>query len=155
MAVDGGGSPLSAQIIFFCHWWRKGGRLCSTSWERRGLQGTAAGRPGEPPAPLRKPLKTYPPLSDLRRSPPPPFAPPRALQQVKSLRNSVLCSGIRANNETCNSSGLDSSKKKKMIIILALKSVLSPGRPYHTSSLDLAFFPQAFLGILAHFSCET
>ena len=44
-----------------------------------GLQGTAAGCPGEPPAPLRKPLKTYPPLSDLRRSPPPPFAPPRAL----------------------------------------------------------------------------
>ena len=45
--------------------------------------------------------------------------------------------------------------QKKMIIILALKSVLSPGRPYHTSSLDPAFFPQAFLGILAHFSCET
>ena len=43
-----------------------------------GLQGTAAGRPGEPPAPLRKPLKTYPPLSDLRRSLPPPFAPSRA-----------------------------------------------------------------------------
>ena len=46
-------------------------------------------------------------------------------------------------------------QQKKMIIILALKSVLPPGRPYHTSSLDLAFFSHAFLGVLAHFSCET
>ena len=34
-------------------------------------------------------------------------------------------------------------KKKKKIIILALKSALSPGRPHHTLSLGLAFFPQA------------
>ena len=34
-----------------------------------GLQGTAAGRPGEPPAPLRKPLKICPTISDLRRLP--------------------------------------------------------------------------------------
>ena len=43
-----------------------------------GLQDAAAGRPGEPPPPLRKPLKTYPVLSDLSRSPSPPCAPPRA-----------------------------------------------------------------------------
>ena len=37
--------------------------------------------PGELPPALHKPLKnkkTYPPLSDLRPSPPPPFAPSRA-----------------------------------------------------------------------------
>ena len=38
--------------------------------EGKGLQDAAAGRPGEPPGEpprrLRKPLKTYPPLSDLR-----------------------------------------------------------------------------------------
>ena len=56
------------------------------SAEERGedLQDTVARHPGELPPPLRKPLKnkqtkkTYPPLSDLRRSPPPPFAPSRA-----------------------------------------------------------------------------
>ena len=33
------------------------------------------------------------------------------------------------------------------------ESVLSPGRPYHTSSLDLVSFSlRAFLGILAHCS---
>ena len=42
------------------------------------LQDAAAGCPSEPPPPLRKPLKIYPPLSDLRRSLPPQFAPPRA-----------------------------------------------------------------------------
>ena len=31
-----------------------------------------------------KPLKTYPPLSELRRSPPPPLAPPRA-QELPTL----------------------------------------------------------------------
>ena len=32
-----------------------------------GLQDAAAGRPGEPPPPLHKPLKIYPTISDLRR----------------------------------------------------------------------------------------
>ena len=51
------------------------------SAEERGedLQDTVARRPGELPPPLRKPLKkTYPSLSDLRRSLPPPFLPSRA-----------------------------------------------------------------------------
>ena len=40
---------------------------CALPPEKGGdLQGTVAGHPGEPPPPLPKPLKTYPPLSDLR-----------------------------------------------------------------------------------------
>ena len=78
MAV-GGGSPPSVQIIFSAIDEEKEGDCALPPEKGGGLQGTAAGRPGEPPAPLRKPLKTYPPLSDLRRSLPPPFAPPRAL----------------------------------------------------------------------------
>ena len=34
-----------------------------------GLQDAAAGRPGEPPPPLHKPLKIYPTISDLRQLP--------------------------------------------------------------------------------------
>ena len=37
--------------------------------EGEDLQDAAAGRPGEPPPPLRKPLKIYPTFSDLRRPP--------------------------------------------------------------------------------------
>ena len=37
--------------------------------EGADLQDAAAGRPGEPPPPLRKPLKIYPTFSDLRRPP--------------------------------------------------------------------------------------
>ena len=41
----------------------------------------------------------------------------------------------------------------KMVIIVAVKYVLPPGRPYHTSLLGPTFFPlRVFLGILAHFS---
>ena len=46
--------------------------------EREDLQDTAARRPSKAPPPLQKPLKIYPSLSDLRRSPLPPFVPPRA-----------------------------------------------------------------------------
>ena len=53
------------------------------------LQDTVARRPGELPPLLRKPLKTYPPLSDLRRSPPPPFAPSRA-QEFPTLPPTTL-----------------------------------------------------------------
>ena len=78
IAVDGSGSPPSAQIIFSAIDEEKEGDCALPPEKGGGLQGTAAGRPGEPPAPLRKPLKTYPPLSDLRQSPPPLFAPSRA-----------------------------------------------------------------------------
>ena len=66
IAVDGSGSPPSAQIIFSAIDEEKEGDCALPPEKGGGLQGTAAGRPGEPPAPLRKPLKTYPPLSDLR-----------------------------------------------------------------------------------------
>ena len=52
--------------------------------ERETVRDAGTRRPGELPPPLRKPLKnkqtkkTCPPLSDLRRSPPPPFAFSRA-----------------------------------------------------------------------------
>ena len=50
------------------------------SAEERGedLQDTVARCPGELPPTLCKPLKTYPPLFDLRQSLPPPFLPSRA-----------------------------------------------------------------------------
>ena len=88
IAVDGSGSPPSAQIIFSAidegkrrvakkkreRKVRKAGR----EGERETVRDAVTGRPGEPPPPLRKPLKTYPVLSDLSRSPSPPCAPPRA-----------------------------------------------------------------------------
>ena len=46
--------------------------------EREDLQDAAAGRPSEALPPLCKPLKICPSLSDLRRSPLPPFVSPRA-----------------------------------------------------------------------------
>ena len=90
IAVDGSGSPPSAQIIFSAIDEEKEGDCALPPEEGEGLQDAAAGRPGELPPPLRKPLKTYPPLSDLRRSPPPPFAPPRALPISESDRKSVV-----------------------------------------------------------------
>ena len=79
--VDGG-SPPSAQIIFSDIDEEKKGDCAPPSRlppkEGEGLQDAEARRTGKPPPPLRKPLKIYPSLSDLRRSLPPPFVPPRA-----------------------------------------------------------------------------
>ena len=80
----GGGSPPSLQIIFSAIDEEKQGDCALPPGEGEGLQDAAAGRPGEPPPPLRKPLKTYPVLSDLSRSPSPPCAPPRA-QEFSTL----------------------------------------------------------------------
>ena len=72
MVVDGGGSPLSAQIIFSAIDKKKKKKrerekgYALPSKEGEGLQGAVARHPGEPPPPLHKPLKTYPPLSDLK-----------------------------------------------------------------------------------------
>ena len=67
--VDGSGSPPSTQIIFSAIDKEKEGDCALPPKEGEGLQDAVARRPGEPPPPLRKPLKNYPPLSDLRRSP--------------------------------------------------------------------------------------
>ena len=74
----GGESPPSAQIMFSAIDEEKEGDCALPPEEGEGLQEAAAGRPGEPPPTLHKPLKIYPPLSDLRQPPPPPLAPPRA-----------------------------------------------------------------------------
>ena len=66
-AVDGSGSPPSAQIIFSAIDEEKEGDCALPPEEGEGLQDAAAGRPGEPPPPLHKPLKIYPTISDLRR----------------------------------------------------------------------------------------
>ena len=97
--VDGSGSPPSTQIIFSAIDKEKEGDCALPPKEGEGLQDAVARRPGEPPPPLRKPLKIYPPLSDLRRSPPPllaplrsqefptlPPKPPRALPKAKKDR---------------------------------------------------------------------
>ena len=99
IAVDGGGSPPSVQIIFSAIDKVKEGDCALPPEEGEGLQDAAARRPGEPPPPLCKPLKIYPPLSDLRRPLPPPLAPtwaqefptlppkpPRALPKAKKDR---------------------------------------------------------------------
>ena len=65
IAVDGVGSPPSMQIIFFATDEQKEGD-CALRPEGEGLQDAVAGRPGELPPLLCKPLKIYPPLSDLR-----------------------------------------------------------------------------------------
>ena len=67
IAVDGSGSPPSAQIIFSAIDEEKEGDCALPPEEWEGLQDAAAGRPGEPPLPLHKPLKIYPTISDLRR----------------------------------------------------------------------------------------
>ena len=69
IAVDGSGSPPSAQIIFSALDKRKEGDCALPPEEGEGLQDAAAGRPGEPPPPLHKPLKIYPTISDLRGLP--------------------------------------------------------------------------------------
>ena len=69
IAVDGSGSPPSAQIIFSALDKRKEGDCALPPEEGEGLQDAAAGRPGEPPPPLHKPLKIYPRISDLRQLP--------------------------------------------------------------------------------------
>ena len=76
--VDGGGSPPSMQIIFSAIDEEKEGDCTLPPEEGEGLQDAKAGCPGGAPPPLHKPLKIYPPLSDLRRPPPPKLAPPRA-----------------------------------------------------------------------------
>ena len=68
IAVDGG-SPPSAQIMFSAIDKEKKGDCALPPKEGEGLQDAVAGRPGEPPPPLCKPLKIYPTLSDLRRPP--------------------------------------------------------------------------------------
>ena len=67
IAVDGSGSPPSVQIIFSAIDEEKEGDCALPPEEGEGLQDAAAGRPGEPPLPLHKPLKIYPTISDLRR----------------------------------------------------------------------------------------
>ena len=69
IAVNGSGSPLSAQIIFSAIHEGKEGDCALPPEEGEGLQDAAPGRPGEPPPPLHKPLKIYPTISDLRRLP--------------------------------------------------------------------------------------
>ena len=99
IAVDGSGSPHSTQIIFSAIDKVKEGDCALPPEEGEGLQDAAARRPGEPPPPLCKPLKIYPPLSDLRQPLPPPLAPtwaqefptlppkpPRALPKAKKDR---------------------------------------------------------------------
>ena len=67
IAVDGSGSPPSAQIIFSAIDKEEEGHCALPPEEWEGLQDAAAGHPGEPPLPLHKPLKIYPTISDLRR----------------------------------------------------------------------------------------
>ena len=69
IAVDGSGSPPSAQIIFSAIDKGKEGNCALPPEEGEGLQDAAAGRPGEPPPPLHKHLKIYPTISDLRQLP--------------------------------------------------------------------------------------
>ena len=66
IAVDGSGSPPSAQIFSAIDEWKEGDCALPPE-EGEGLQDAAAGRPGELPPPLHKPLKMYPTISDLRR----------------------------------------------------------------------------------------
>ena len=68
-AVDGSGSPPSAQIIFSAIDEEKEGDCALPPEEGEGLHDAAAGRPGKPPPPLHKLLKIYPTISDLRRLP--------------------------------------------------------------------------------------
>ena len=69
IAVDGSGSPPSAQIIFSAIDEEKEGDHALPPEKGEGLQDAAAGHPGEPPPPLHKPLKIYPTISDLRGLP--------------------------------------------------------------------------------------
>ena len=77
IVVDGG-SPPSAQIIFSAIDEEKEGDCALPLENGEDLQDAVARCPRGASPPLRKPLKIYPSLSDLRQSPPPPFSPPRA-----------------------------------------------------------------------------
>ena len=57
IAVDGGGSPPSAQIMFSAIDEVKEGDCALPPKEGEGLQDAAAESPGELPPPLHKPLK--------------------------------------------------------------------------------------------------
>ena len=57
IAVDGSGSPPSAQIIFSAIDKEEEGHCALPPEEGEGLQDAAARRPGELPPPLHKPLK--------------------------------------------------------------------------------------------------
>ena len=76
-AVDDGSLP-SAQIMFSAIHEKKEGDCALPPEEGRTCSMLQLGALARPPPPLRKPLKIYPSLSDLRRSLPPPFVPPRA-----------------------------------------------------------------------------
>ena len=62
----GGGSPLLRRSYFLPLMNKKERDCALPPEEGGGLQDPMVRRPGEPPPPLHKPLKTYPPLSDLR-----------------------------------------------------------------------------------------
>ena len=81
--VDGGSLP-SAQITFSATDEKKEGDFALPPEEGEDLQDAAARRPSKAPPPLRKLLKIYPSLSDLRQSPQPPFAPPRSQESPSS-----------------------------------------------------------------------
>ena len=98
-AVDDGGSPPSTQIIFSSIDEEKEGDHALTPEEGEGLQDTAARCPGELPPPLHKPLKMYPPLSDLWRPlhrcrclhlPTLPPKPPRTLPKAEKDKEIFL-----------------------------------------------------------------
>ena len=57
IAVDGSGSPPSAQIIFSAIDEEKEGDCAVPLEEGEGLQDAAAGRPGEPPSPSTQTFK--------------------------------------------------------------------------------------------------
>lgn len=65
-AVDDGSLP-SAQIMFSAIDGKKEGDCAQPPEEGEDLQNAAARHPSDAPPPLRKPLKIYPSLSDLRR----------------------------------------------------------------------------------------
>ena len=77
IVVDGG-SPPSVQIMFSAIDEEKEGDCALPLENGEDLQDAVARCPIGASPPLRKPLKMYPSLSDLRRSLPPPFVPPRA-----------------------------------------------------------------------------
>ena len=89
--VDGG-SPPSVQIMLSVtdkkKKKKKVGDCALPPEEREDLKDAVAGHPSKAPPPLRKPLKMYPSLSDLRRSLLPPFVPPRA-QEFPTLPQSL------------------------------------------------------------------
>ena len=91
--VDGSGSPPSTQIIFSAIDKEKEGDCALPPKEGEGLQDAVARRPGEPPPPLRKPLKIYPPLSDLRRSPHLHLRLPKHCLRLKKIGTIFLNTG--------------------------------------------------------------